>query len=205
MLVRRPIGDMLCAVYGDSSTWDNDSVHFEVFVLPLFVPHEHVSFNYGFRLKMSNRPTWRIEDGAEAAFISELTSEVNGRAVAFFEDFGTVQKFVENAPRKYGDNADAHYLETLASAYLMLDLVSESKETIAILKDYLAMAIRKEPSCLWMYNMSVRIDQLKKLIDNSPESGRDTLRKYRIANLQTLKLETMDKTPIIIRSPSKPS
>src|SRR5437773_1852182 len=87
VLCLRPIDDLLCGLFFDPSGFSADDFYVDVFVQTLFVPHEHIIWPIGFRLKDEHGGTRWHRDKPDAEIARQLTDAITRQALPFISQY----------------------------------------------------------------------------------------------------------------------
>jgi pentatricopeptide repeat protein len=99
MLVMCPMTDILRAIHFETSGFDKTAFYVHKFVLPLFVPTEHIYFNFGDRLRVpGGGKIWNVDD------IANLSEVIRREALPFLRRAATPLQFVKLARSRSMEN-----------------------------------------------------------------------------------------------------
>jgi hypothetical protein len=123
-----PCRHLLRGIYFEPSTADKRSFYVTVFVLPLFVPTDHIYLNLGERVGIS----WNADD---KDLLPELAEVLKREALPFLNSMGTLQgltgALIHNSPDARTQQAMAYGLAVkgdIEQALVALDLLILSLE-----------------------------------------------------------------------------
>lgn len=170
---RLPVGQILAAFSADPSGWDADSFYVETFVLPLYVPHEHVAYTVGKRLG-----TGFLFD-ADGFVADELLPLLLREGLPWLEAHSTPEQLLQNEDWK--DRHNPHLVEI--EAYSLI-LVGRHKEAKILLRGLKAGKGEYE----WMKEIVSRCHLMAGLLDKSPEAAASKLTEWRRVSLQNIGL-----------------
>jgi cytochrome c-type biogenesis protein CcmH/NrfG len=128
LMLLPPAKDLLRGIYFESSVADKRSFYVTVFVLPLFVPTDHIYLNLGERIGIS----WNADD---KDLLPELAEVLRREALPFLNSVGTLEGLTEalihNSPDARTQQAMAYGLAVkgdIEQALVALDLLILSLE-----------------------------------------------------------------------------
>jgi len=192
LLYVEPIGEVLQGFFFDDSSFDKWKFVVYAFVLPLYVPTDHVSFNFGGRLGTlsgGQERWWRInEDKAnETEIMQDVISLINKEALPFFEKTATPADF----SNMYIHKANPPHIIIMEAVSYSLILANEYRkaEKIAIKNiRYLQQAIQGKYSHPHLYEKLARTELILKALQDNPQKAVSTLEIWRDETLVNLGL-----------------
>lgn len=112
MVFKSPIDDdFLRALYFENTS-DANYFNFHVFLMPLFVPHDYISFSYGDRI--GNAPNWRLDN---PDLVANLRAAIHAEGIPFLNKVSKAAGIIEYLKADIeGDRqrVNPHTLEALA-------------------------------------------------------------------------------------------
>lgn len=88
MAFKSPTDDFLRAVYFENTS-DANRFHFHVFLMPLLVPQDYISFNYGGRI--GNPLNWRLDN---PNLLPDLRTAIHSEAIPFLNKVSTLTEVI---------------------------------------------------------------------------------------------------------------
>lgn len=179
---------LMQGIYFDDSSKNKDSVYIYFFVLPLFVPTEHLYFNYGARMKRSEgNEMWQYADAFHEVFDNELENAVQSQALPYFDSVCNLHDFTQEAFGRRSD--DPHWLE--ANAYARCLLTKDHSLRADVLNALKAdlLGYNEVRNFAWVND---KIDRASMLFDTNSESGKGLDQWFEMVeqeNLSKLKLK----------------
>jgi hypothetical protein len=131
LLYERSRTGILRAIYVDRTS-NPASSHIYYFVLPLYVPSEHLSFNFGDRLSQADHggQGWTLDAG-DVGQIQRLIKQISTKKTEFLDKLQTPHEFAEYYSRA-GEMPDIHKDEAVAYSWVMCG--DKDKALVALAK-----------------------------------------------------------------------
>lgn len=182
LLYLKPIRPILRAVYFDASGYSKDWFYINEFVQPLYVPNSHFAFNFGNRIRDSQRKDgW---DLAKPEIVEEVTSALQERALPFLESIVTVDDFI--ASYREHSQINPHTPKNIGYSLVRVGRFGEAQEVFDRLLPQLDLGSS------WQLDMDCDIRRLKTLIDNDPAGAIRQLQDWEVDTARKLGFSEAD-------------
>jgi hypothetical protein len=185
MMLVVPVGQILRGVYFEGSGFDAKSFYVWVFWLPLYVPQEHISFNFGRRIRdASGGDRWNADS---PQLLEGLVTAVRRDAVSFLSRLGMAkdEEMVRIARAAAAKSKDVYAHEALAYALARAGDTEAAIEAIDVLLKLL------DPAIHWQAELGTRANLIKgKLLCEANKVGVQ-LDKWRAESIRKLKIERL--------------
>lgn len=180
LLIWPPVDHTLRAVCFEPSGFDRRSFYLSVFLLPLCVRHEYVSFNMGKRLGFS----WEADD---PQLLSNLLRAMRAEATPFLEGLDTPQDVVAVILARWRRSEDLYVHQGIA---YLLALYGELDQAVDALDHLLKLSTTGFYRGLsWADQMAVEARTLKSKLLEDPDDARSMLREWEEESRRNLKVE----------------
>lgn len=183
LMLMSPLDRTLRGFDFDGSDFDRTSFYVHAFFLPLCVPSEHLSFNFGERVRHNGADRWGITDPDVEV---ELQSAMQKEA-AFLKKLETTEAVV-GALRSIAQHSGDPYAYQ-AIAYI-LAREGNVQPAVAELEDLINSL---DPSSDWELAMASRADLLKTKLLKNPEEAKKQLEAWESETIHNLGLEKFRK------------
>ncbi|MGA3266092.1 MAG: hypothetical protein ABSE16_04640 [Verrucomicrobiota bacterium] len=177
MVFKSPLEDFLCGLYFENTS-DANCFHLWVFFLPLFIPNDGVSFNYGKRI--GNAVNWRLDN---PNLLVDLRAVIHCEAIPFLNSVSTlagVLNFLKADVEMDRQRVNPHTLEALACTLIKNGDYSPALEVLDELKQRFSKSTTP-----WVLELAARAGSVEEKLLPKPEVA--------LAQLEIWKAETIDK------------
>lgn len=165
MLYATPLNHVLRGFCFEGSGIDSSVFYLWVFYLPLYIPANHVSFNFGKRLGEVGGTRWNLnEPGLE----KELFATIQNNGLPFLAGVKEPIEVVMNI-QKLCNPLGPNELEAIAFSYAMVGDVSAAKWNLTCLIKTL------DKSIPWQAEMFDRSTQFSQTLASDPEKAKKQL------------------------------
>lgn len=180
LLYAHPVSHILRGFCCDDSGFDPTSFAVSVFVLPLYVPTQHVYFNYGHRLRDERGCAnwWNIQEPDSA---SKLLSSIQREGLPFLDGVRQPSQMVALVERLPG-NTNPHSLEAIAYSLAMANEYVAAQSALDRLVKALDVKIG------WQAEMMERAKQLGEKLNIDPQGVKQLLTEWEQATVKNLGL-----------------
>lgn len=179
MLFMLPIGHTLRGIFFDRSV-NPRGFYVQVFIQPLFVPAEHVSFNVGWRLGGSSH-IWNAD---APGLISELDAALKREAVPFLSGVQSPQD-VARAAASLQKSGDPYVQQAIAYAFARGGDVQQAATALT----QLVRALDLKEQYPWQREMQRRAEVLKAELRDNPSVARQRLESWEVETTKQIGLE----------------
>lgn len=178
MLLKAPIGGLLCAVHFDPSGWDKDAFYLSRFIMPMCVPEDYLHLTFGNRIRrLGERDDWSL---TRPNLVPDLLRDIHTYALPFFARAHSYRAAVD-VIANYASNPHAK----TAMAFL-LARIGDREGAIRWIDD-LVLKLRVEHD--WQRELVRLVTSFKKLLIEDPEAAHRQLLTWEDYTLKQLKLE----------------
>jgi len=188
-----PVGQILRAVCFDRTS---DKTEFCVwaFWFPLYVPTEHIYFNFGKSIRNKGSEYWRSES---PHLVDELASAIRSEAFPFLEKASTPQGVIDELRYKVVDGQNPHSYNALVHALAKEGDISGALQTIDELMERLDLSRRNRPGLTeWQVELEAKAKSLKEKLLVGKQSEIDALlESQRLGTIRALGLEPICDIP----------
>ena len=162
LMLISPLENVLRAIYFESSSYDKTAFSVTVFVMPLCVPTEHLSFNFGRRVRhKGGGDRWTM---TMPNLVTELSTALKDQALPFLSQVKNLLDFVDMAKSFSGN---PHTPKAIAFA---LARAGQDHRAIAVLDELLSQL---DLNVAWHQAIADQAETLKtKLVSNPAEAHR---------------------------------
>jgi hypothetical protein len=177
MVFKSPVDDFLRALYFENTS-DANYFHFHVFLMPLLVPHEHISFSYGDRI--GNALNWRLDN---PNLLADLRAAIHGEAIPFLNKVSTVAGVIDYLRADIEidrQRVNPHTLEALAYTLIKSGDYSFALKALEEIKQRFSKSTTS-----WVLELVVRAEMMEEKLLPKPEVA--------LAQLEAWKSETVSK------------
>jgi hypothetical protein len=181
MVFKSPVDDFLRGLYF-GTTSDANYFHFWVFLLPLFVPNEGISFNFGGRI--GNALNWRLDNPNLSA---DLKSTIENEAIPFLDKVSTlagVIKYLQALIERDRQRVDLYALQALACSFIKDERFPAALNVLGEQKRRLQAATTS-----WTLELRARAELLERMLLEDPNMALAQLDTWKAETKRTLKLE----------------
>ena len=183
-----PVRYLLRGINFEPSAFDKKSFHATVFMMPLFVPSDHLTLNFGDRVRdKQNRSSWNMD---MPDLITELSKALKLKAVPFLLSFESLHDFIEMAQRRLrevvGPNSlrNPHTLQAIAYALAYVGEFREAWGALDELQQHLDLRVP------WQQAMAGRAEILASELRDDPAAAKHRLETWEVETVKILGLET---------------
>lgn len=177
MVFKSPIEDFLYGLYFENTS-DADYFHFHVFLMPLFVPQDYISFSYGDRI--GNALKWCLDN---PNVLIDLRAAVHAEAIPFLNKVSTTKgiiSYLNSDIEADKQRVNPHTLEALAYALIKNGDYSSALEVLGELKEKFGKSTTP-----WVLELVARAELMEEKLLPKPEVA--------LAQLKVWKAETVSK------------
>lgn len=181
MAFKSPIDDFLRAVYFENTS-DANYFHFHVFLMPLLVPCDYISFSYGDRI--GNSLNWRLDN---PNLLPDLRAAIHSEAIPFLNGVSTLSRVIDylradiEADRQ---RVNPHTLEALAYALIRSGDYSSALRAL----EELGQRFSKS-STSWVLALVARAKSVEEKLLPKPEAALAQLEAWKAETVRKLGLE----------------
>jgi hypothetical protein len=187
LLVRTPIGCILCGILFESSAFSKESFYLNAFVQPLYVPAEHLVLTFGMRIPGQ----WEYDQVELNALARRVSQALRQVALRFHQDFGSLELFYRNAARKFSLK-NIHLHQSLAFTAIHLGKIVEAQDHFKKLESLVDSA---DQSVQWI---GAVLNETHTMLEQAKLGWQVAHEKLRTVESQTIKALKLDDLP---RSP----
>jgi hypothetical protein len=174
-----PLGDILRGFDFESSSHDKKAFYVYAFFLPLCVPSEYLSFNFGNRLRYGRADRWSIMD-RDFEFVLKSAMEKEARYLRALQSSEDVilalRTHVSRTNDPYGHEAIAYLLAKEGKVQVSLEALDSLIRML-------------EPSVAWEKEMASRAQLIKAKLLANPMEARQQLEIWQRETVRNLGLE----------------
>ena len=170
-LLYYPTDLFLRGFYFEHSSSNKNILALEVFVLPLFIPKEHLSFNFGYRIRrQTGEEWWDIENNNMDTIAIELSDAIKTEGIPYLHSVRTPELFIKNSAGQLSDSP--YWLQAKAYAFCLIEnniqIVNKVlEELINDLQSY-----NEDKSFDWVMEMINRAKELNNAYREDLSTGR---------------------------------
>jgi hypothetical protein len=186
-----PLKHILRGLNFEPSAFDKRSFSVTAFVMPLFVPSEHLTLNFADRVRhQGNGDRWNLD---MPDLKTELSKALNQKAVPYLESIHSVHNFLRFATESLKDSAAAlqfknpHIQQAIAYAQTSVGQFQESHQTLTKLIEQLDSKI------YWQRDIAERAETLKNQIEVNPVGAQKILDAWEADTIKNIGLESFQK------------
>ncbi|RMG20440.1 MAG: hypothetical protein D6732_28670 [Methanobacteriota archaeon] len=191
-LLLYPINYLLRAFLFESSQFDPNNFTIEVFVQPLYIPQDFISFNIGSRLGSmadDGHDWWDYTPKNEVLIMNEILSLIKKYGVPFLQRIQTPLDLVEEIKREFPENdyPDSYYIEIIAFSLILSEkfeaALQELNRLIYILKEFPELEE-------WQFERMKRAERLRDMLkENKKDEVIQLLKEWTVYTAKNLRLE----------------
>jgi hypothetical protein len=188
LLLAIPAEYLLRGFCVNSSAFDN-SFALEAFVQPLYVPCDHVYFNFGNRLgrlKDNRERWWLIDEQNEASSMEEILGLIKDVGLPFIDTWKTPDDFVRRAFAHCGDPRNPHRLQTQFYSAILVDDVAAGRSSFQKLKTHIEGSSDRRP---WLLQLLKESTELYDAWQSDPQKAKDMLNRWTEETKAALRLD----------------
>lgn len=174
-----PLGHVLRGIYFDRGN-DSRDFYVEAFILPLFVPRSHISFEFGHRLRQPNGQTCWNADSKELP--ESLFHAIKNEALPFFARTGNPLDVADMAASLLNP-LNPHYCEALALSLARAGKLVEANAALDALLNQI------DPSVPWQIEIAERARSFKRKLLADPLQAQQQLDEWELESMLNLGLE----------------
>lgn len=187
LLVRAPIGCILCGILFESSAFSKESFYINAFVQPLYIPAEHLVLTCGMRVPGQ----WEYDQVELNALAQRASQALREVALPFHQEFGALELFYTNAAGKFSlKNIYVH--QSLVLTAIHLGKIVEAQEHFKNLQD---IADSTDQSVPWI---DAVLNETRTMLEQARLGWQVAHEKLQTIESQTIKSLKLDDLP---RSP----
>lgn len=179
MMIMQPMEHILRGVYFENSAYDK-SIYLWVFVMPLFVPNQHIYFNFGYRISRPNNELWQPDSDH---FLNDL-KQVLTEQLPFLYNVKSLDDFIKTV-RAQNNLQDLNAQEAIAYS---LVLNGNTVEAVSALSTLIPLFDTESP---WQVTMQERACTLKTTLEESPSDAIKLLHGWEAETIKNLNLEKL--------------
>jgi hypothetical protein len=188
LLFKVPVKHILRGINFEPSAFDKKSFSATVFVMPLFVPSEHLTLNFGDRVRnKGNGDRWSIDMPDLSA---ELSKAMKRKAVPFLASVESLQDFIEIAQRSLSEVTGSrtynnpHTLQAIAYAFVCTGEFQQACDALARLLKQLDLKVS------WQQAMAERAEAMVAELRDNPSAAQHRLEIWEAETVKNLDLES---------------
>jgi len=182
MLLAGPLEHLLRGFFFDASGFDASWFYLQVFVQPLYVPSDHISFNFGQRIA-----GWKINKSNEDEVMSQVLLRVREEGLPLLERIQVPLDLAQYVAEQ--KNIDDPYVqEARAYSLIIAGEHSQGLEGMEQLLKTLARHIEREPGVYWLQDLHKRNYTFYNLLSHNSEAAIKQLEEWRAYTLRSLNL-----------------
>jgi hypothetical protein len=186
-----PIEQLLKGLASQPSAFNAANFEVEAFVMPLYVPSDHIRFQFGGQLGAlsGHQPRWwTISKENEASVMQEVLDLTRTEALPFLNRFSTPRDLAEYIVRD-GDpdsrRTDPNLAEVEAYSWI---LAGEHQWALEAFQRLANIASNYKGPSLWVQEVAQRGERVKHLLTTAPSEALRQLAEWREYTLTALKL-----------------
>jgi len=178
LLLMSPMERILRAIYFESSSYDKSAFSVSAFVMPLCVPTEHLSFNFGNRVRhKGGGDRWTM---SMPNLMAELGAALKEQAVPFLAKVDSLLAFADMATAFSGN------LHTPKAMAFALARAGQDRRAVSVLDELLAQV---DPNIAWQQTIAKQANALKTDLLERPVEAHRQLEEWEIETTRKLGLE----------------
>jgi hypothetical protein len=183
LLYRRPVDEILRAFQVEVSGFTNSAVYVWCFVLPLYVPRDHLSFDCGMRLGQADSGSERWIVDESKAMIEAMAQVMNKEGLKFLNRIHTTTDLANHLLTDAGSLHNPHAMEAIAYSQVLAGEVVQAKQSMENLDRSLDLSVS------WEREMSERVTLIREFISsNDVVSARGQLAAWRRFSMEKLRV-----------------
>jgi hypothetical protein len=182
-----PVKHTLRGIHFDPSAFDKKSFSVSVFVMPLFVPSEHLTLNFADRVRHSgSADRWNI--GMPDLYF-ELSNALKQKAVPFLSSMESLHRFIGAAQQILKEPGESrafknpHTLQAIAYAFACIGEFQKSRDALDQLRQHLNLKVP------WQRIMNERAETLGNELRDDPGGAQRRLESWEAETIKNLGLE----------------
>ena len=169
-----PLNHILKGFYFESSSFSSEKFFIWIFVLPLYVPCTHISFNIGRRLGSQ----WNV---TTKNLISKLEKKMIQEGLPFLDKITTPKNIACNAPN-IGQPDDPYVCESIFYSHVF------ESDIRAALKSFDKLCSLLSERISWQGEILSRAQKLREAMDTDINNAHDILIKWEVESVNALRL-----------------
>ncbi len=188
LLFVRPLGQILRGFCFDSSGLDRFEFTVEVFVQPLFVPNEGITFSIGDRLGSicgKQERWWTLTDDNETEIMADVLKLMQREGPVILDKFTTLEDFSKNAITPHTNPYSPYPPEMVAYGAVLLGNKQLAEKMFVRLDETLHP---EQEYCEYHAGIRDRAHLVRTAFERSPEDAVGILSKWREETVANLKL-----------------
>ena len=181
LLVRVPIGHILCGILFEPSAFSKEPFYINAFVQPLYVPSDHLVLTFGIRVPGQ----WQYVPSEIDKVASLVSKALEEHALLFFPSLATPELFYKNARENFPEE-NIHFHQLLVLTAILLRKRADAQRHFDTLKCLVEKTDRQIP---WPQAV---LDETLMFLDESMrdiDAGREHLLAVESATLRALRLD----------------
>ncbi len=170
LIYQVPVGNILRGFVFESSGFNGETFHPDVFVQPLYVRSHDLTITLGERLP----GLWKFTSPADAELGRRLLDSISTRGLAFLNGLGTPAGIANNATTV--KSPKNHYVRQ-AAAYSLI-LTGEYEKCVLRLDDLLVMLAEMSMVQKWVASVHDEVQELRSALLCDPNEAQGLLSKW---------------------------
>ena len=176
LLYRRPLEDLLKACYFEDSGFEKNSFTVAAFVLPLYVPADHVHMTFGKRLGAGSGTWWDYAEDKKAEIGHGVVAVILEEALPMFDRFRNARDFFAKGASLVSNPEGVHLLEARACSAVRAGLLTDGKGVLGALEDQLA---ELDTSLDYVGDIQRRSRRLRQAVEQGERAAQAVLSEWR--------------------------
>lgn len=190
ILYNKDFHHLLRGFYFESSSFSTNLFTIEVFVQPLYIPDESISFTFGDRLGMIAKRRdiwWEYDETREKQISDEILPMLTSAGVRYLDQRKSIEQFV--AANECLVTRDNKYIqEAIGYGYILMNDTNKAMELLNHLYKMLSTDTQKDPSITWVNEQKNRVRLILRHLEEQDNKGAEQLlqqwRNYSVAHLK---------------------
>ena len=180
LVFQKPLKHFLRGLCFDGSSFSKDRFYIQVFAMPLYVPHDHIAFTLGNRIRCGRSEGW---DNHSGSLLVDLKIAFHQQAEPWLADHDELSKCVD----KLSSQGDGNPNHAIAAAFgeLLLGKTSKAMRSIE------SLIQRVDRTVKWQQVIAEQAQHIEGLVRESEIKAREQLEAWEQETLRALKLSPM--------------
>lgn len=173
-----PRGHLLSGLCFEPSGYIPDVLYITSFVMPLFVPCDHITLGLGERIRtIKNEELW---DPRSKPVMTELLARINSSVISTIRINNELKGYVRNLEKAKSANINNH--ESLGYAYVL------SGDYPAAFRVFEGIKKNADPTVLWQKALLGRVQTINQLLEKNPVEAEVLLSQWEAETKGNLRL-----------------
>jgi len=167
-IFRVPVGDVFRGFIFDSSGFSSGSFYPHVFVLPLYVPRDHLTLSFGKRLA----GIWEYREGHEEFLAEQLVQKLEKEGASrFLDELDDPEKLAANLGRHHPNPRDPNLLQAIGYSSAICGQFEDAGETLDRCVASLQQMQQQDPQIVWHSSLLREVSEFRELLILDPGSA----------------------------------